>query len=86
MKITKKAITGWAYDSGALARIWSILRKLPLPRNEFTSSNNTKKFFYKNYEQILKNQEIQFSQKTAQAILVAKVYVIDEPKEVMKKN
>ena len=39
---------------------------------------------YKNYEQILKNQKIQFSQETAQLTLMAKIYAKEGIKEIMQ--
>ena len=45
-----------------------------------------KKNVYKSYEQILKNQEIQFSRKPLIQFRWLEIYVIKEPKEAIKKR
>ena len=61
--------------------------KLLSLENKFTPSikKKKKKKIYESYEQIWKNQKIQFSRKRAQVILMNKIYVIEGTKEVMQK-
>ena len=60
---------------------------LPL-QDEFTihQVSTRKNFFYKSYKRILKIQKNQIFSETAQPILIAKVYVIEGTKEVLKKT
>ena len=58
---------------------------LPL-RNEFNPSINSKKNFLQKLWKNFENWRNSIFLKTAQPILMAKIYVMKEPKEVMKKH